>query len=83
EREEAYCLPVLSKLRKAGVNSEMYPENAKMKKQMTYANKKEIPFVVLAGESEMESDKFTLKDMASGEQHVVKGDELISIVLPS
>jgi histidyl-tRNA synthetase len=49
EKEEAYCLPLLSKLRQAGVNSEIYPESAKMKKQMIYANKKEIPFVVLAG----------------------------------
>ncbi len=81
EKEELYCLPLLSKLRKAGISSEIFPENAKMKKQMTYANKKEIPFVVLAGESEMEAGKFTLKNMASGEQHIVTGEELINIVL--
>ncbi len=81
EKEEAYCLPLLSKLRKAGVNSEIYPDNAKMKKQMTYANKKQITFVVLAGESEMEAGKFTLKNMISGDQHVVAAEELITIVL--
>lgn len=80
EKEEAYCLPVLAKLRKAGVNSEIFPENAKMKKQMNYANKKEIPFVVLAGESEMAEQKFTLKNMETGEQNLVTAEELINIV---
>jgi histidyl-tRNA synthetase len=80
KKEEVYCLPVLAKLRKAGVNSEIFPENAKMKKQMNYANKKEIPFVVLAGESEMAEQKFTLKNMHSGEQNLVTAEELIKIV---
>jgi histidyl-tRNA synthetase len=80
EKEEAYCLPVLSKIRKAGINSEIFPESTKMKKQMNYANKKEIPFVVLAGESEMAEQKFTLKNMETGEQHLVTSEELIKIV---
>ncbi|WP_372947660.1 histidine--tRNA ligase [Mariniphaga sp.] len=80
EKEEAYCLPVLTKLRKANINSEIYPESAKMKKQMIYANKKEIPFVVLAGESEMAEQKFTLKNMETGEQNRVTAEELIKIV---
>ena len=80
EKEEAYCLPVLAKLRQAGVNSEIYPESVKMKKQMNYANKKEIPFVVLAGESEMAEQKFTLKNMETGEQNLVSAEELIKIV---
>lgn len=80
EREEAYCLPLLARLRKTGINSEIYPESAKMKKQMNYANKKAVPFVVLAGESEMETGKYTLKNMVSGEQHVVTADELVKIV---
>ncbi|MGC9352683.1 MAG: histidine--tRNA ligase [Mariniphaga sp.] len=80
EKEEAYCLPVLAKLRQAGINSEIYPESAKMKKQMNYANKKEIPFVVLAGESEMAEQKFTLKNMETGEQNLVIAEELINIV---
>ncbi len=78
ENEEAYCLPVLNKLRKLGINAEIFPENAKMKKQMNYANKKEIPFVVLAGESEMEAGKFTLKNMTSGEQSIVSANELFN-----
>jgi histidyl-tRNA synthetase len=80
EKEEAYCLPVLAKLRESGINSEIFPESAKMKKQMNYANKKEIPFVVLAGESEMAEQKFTLKNMESGEQFLVTSEELIKIV---
>ncbi|MBN2636712.1 MAG: histidine--tRNA ligase [Prolixibacteraceae bacterium] len=78
EKEEVYCLPVLNKLRKFGVNAEIFPESAKMKKQMNYANKKEIPYVVLAGESEMEAGKFTLKNMDSGEQFIVSAEELIN-----
>jgi len=80
EKEELYCLPVLAELRKIGVNAEIYPENAKMKKQMNYANKKEIPYVVLAGESEMEAQQFTLKNMESGEQQKVNASELINIL---
>ncbi len=77
EKEEAYCLPVLARLRKNGINAEIFPENAKMKKQMNYANKKEIPFVVLAGESEMAAKQFTLKNMASGEQKSVSAEDLM------
>jgi histidyl-tRNA synthetase len=80
KKEESYCLPVLAKLRNEGINSEIFPENAKMKKQMNYANRKEIPFVVLAGESEMVEQKFTLKNMETGEQNLVTAEELIKIV---
>ncbi len=79
-QEEAYCLPVLGKLRASGINAEIYPDSVKMKKQMNYANKKEIPFVVLAGESEMAAEKFTLKNMETGEQQQVTSEELIKIV---
>lgn len=78
--EEAYCLKALAKLRKAGINSEIYPESAKMKKQLNYANRKEIPFVVLAGDREMQEEKFTLKDMKTGEQRKVTLEELINTV---
>lgn len=81
EREEAYSLPVLSEIRKAGINAEIFPDSAKMQKQMTYANRKNIPFVVLAGESEMQTGKFTLKNMTSGEQTSVTPQELINILL--
>jgi histidyl-tRNA synthetase len=81
EKEEAYCLPVLAELRKNGINAEIFPDNAKMQKQMNYANKKEIPFVVLAGETEIQAKSFTLKNMESGEQQLVSTDELIAILL--
>jgi histidyl-tRNA synthetase len=77
EQEEAYCLPVLAKLRKNGINAEIFPENAKMKKQMTYANRKQIAFVVLAGENEINEQKFTLKNMETGEQQLVSAEEMI------
>jgi len=77
ERETAYCLPTVARLRQAGIRTEYYPDTAKMKKQMSYANAKQIPFVVLAGESEMAEGKFTLKDMATGEQTFVTPDELL------
>lgn len=80
EKETAYCMPVVNKARKAGIRTEMFPDKAKMKKQMNYANAKGIPFVVLAGENEMTANKFTLKDMASGEQKLVTDEELIQIV---
>ena len=68
EKEQNYCLPLVEKLRKAGINSEIFPESAKMKKQMTYANNKNIPYVVLIGENEMEQNILTVKDMHAGEQ---------------
>jgi histidyl-tRNA synthetase len=83
EREESYCMPVLANLRKSGINAEIFPDSAKMKKQMNYANKKEIPFVVLAGESEMAEGKFNLKNMKTGEQQLVNAGELIKVVSQS
>jgi len=80
EKEEAYCLPVLTKLRKAGVNAEIFPDKAKMKKQMTYANRKQIAFVILAGDTEIEANKFTLKNMETGEQQLVSSEELVKIL---
>ena len=80
EQEVAYCLPVLAGLRKNGINAEIFPDSTKMQKQMNYANKKEIPFVVLAGESEMQAQKFTLKYMETGEQKSVSAEELIKIL---
>jgi histidyl-tRNA synthetase len=80
EKEEAYCLPVLAELRKNNVNAEIFPDSTKMKKQMNYANKKQIPYVVLAGDSEMETNKFTLKNMETGEQQLVNSEELIKIL---
>lgn len=80
ETETAYCLPIVGKLRQAGIRSEIFPDKAKMKKQMSYANAKNIPFVVLAGENEMSAGKVTLKNMESGEQTLVTAEELIAAV---
>ena len=80
EKETAYCLPLVTKARQAGIRTEMFPDAAKMKKQMNSANAKQIPFVVLAGENEMNEGKVTLKNMITGEQQMVSGDELVTIV---
>ena len=80
EKETEYCLPILSKVRASGIRSELYPDAAKMKKQMSYANAKHIPFVVLAGDNEIAAQKVTLKNMETGEQLLVTPDELIEKV---
>ena len=80
DKETAYCLPVVRACRAAGISTEIFPDKAKMKKQMSYANAKTIPFVVLAGDNEIAENKFTLKNMTTGEQHLVTTGELISIV---
>ena len=77
ERETAYCLPIINKVRAQGIRAEIYPDVAKMKKQMSYANAKQIPFVALAGENEMQAGKITLKDMETGEQQLLTPEELI------
>lgn len=77
ENEGKYCLPLLKILRDNGVNSEIYPDSAKMNKQMTYANNKNIPFVILVGENEMQKGVLTVKNMVSGEQLEMKFDELL------
>ena len=78
EKETSYCLPIINKVRAQGIRAEIYPDSTKMKKQMSYANAKQIPFVVLAGESEMQAGKVTLKNMDTGEQVLVSPDELIA-----
>ncbi|CDF78850.1 histidyl-tRNA synthetase [Formosa agariphila KMM 3901] len=80
DTEALYSLQAIQKLRASGINAELYPDAAKMKKQMNHANKRTIPFVVLVGESEMASSVYTLKNMISGEQSKVNLDELISLV---
>ncbi len=78
EAESDYCLPIASQARAAGISVELYPDYAKMKKQMAYANAKGIPFVVLAGESEINQGKVTLKNMLTGDQQMVSAEELIA-----
>lgn len=78
EKETAYCLPIIAAARRAGIRTEMFPDSAKMKKQMSYANAKNIGFVALAGETEMQEGKITLKNMSTGEQELVTHEELIN-----
>lgn len=80
EREMRAALEYATRLRSAGISTELYPENAKMKKQMGYADTKGIPFVAIVGEDEINSGMITLKNMASGEQKQVTVNELIDIV---
>lgn len=80
KRKLTYCLPIVSAARAAGIRTEIFPDKAKMKKQMSYANAKNIPFVVLAGENEMAQGKVTLKNMETGEQTLVTAEELIAKV---
>ena len=77
EAETDYCLPALAQVRQAGISAEMYPDAVKMKKQMSYANAKGIPFVVMAGETEMQEGVMALKNMVTGEQRMVKVNELV------
>jgi histidyl-tRNA synthetase len=78
--EEAFCLPVLAEVRKAGINAEIFPDQSKMKKQMTWANNKNIPFVAIVGEDEMSQNKINLKNMLTGDQQLVDAKELIKIL---
>jgi len=80
EKELMYCLPWLNELRSYGVNAEIYPEPAKMKKQMSYADNKKIPFVAIVGETEMNQEKVMLKNMKTGEQKLVDRNELIEVI---
>ena len=80
EAERLYCLPWLKALRANGVNAEVYPDCAKMKKQMSYADSKHIPYVAIVGETEMAADKVMLKDMATGEQQLAGLEEVMEQV---
>ena len=82
ETELQYLLPALAQCRQTGIRAEVYPDAAKMKKQMQYANARQIPFVALAGETEMAAGVFTLKNMVTGEQQQVSTDALIAVLRP-
>ena len=81
EQETAYCLPIINKVRARGIRAEIYPDASKMKKQMSYANAKQIPFVALAGENEIQAGQITLKNMETGEQQMLTPDELVDKLL--
>ena len=78
DRESLYALQAISKLRANGIASELYPDQAKMGKQIGYADKRNIPFVILAGDKEIENQSYTLKSMLSGDQSNYTLDQLIS-----
>jgi histidyl-tRNA synthetase len=78
EKEATFAMQTLLKVRAAGIRAELFPDSSKMKKQMSYANAHNIPFVALIGESELAEGKVTLKNMATGEQKLVSPEELIS-----
>ncbi|MDC0092600.1 histidine--tRNA ligase [bacterium] len=78
--ESLYCLKAMTILRTKSIATELYPDPAKLKKQMVYCNKREIPYVIMVGEAEMAQDKFMLKNMNSGDQQLITLDELIKIV---
>lgn len=78
EKEALYAMKAVQKLRKGNITAELYPDSAKMGKQMKYADKRQIPFVILAGEEEMNNQKFTLKNMKSGEQTSLNMEGLLN-----
>jgi len=78
EKEAQYSLPIIASLRKAGIRAEIYPDASKMKKQMSYANAKEIPFVAIIGETEMQEGTVTVKNMTTGEQQPVAKDKIVN-----
>ena len=80
DAEVAYSLPIVGKARQAGIRTEIYPDSAKMKKQMQYANVKQIPYVAIVGETEMAEGKVMLKNMVSGEQNLVTPDEMLAMI---
>ena len=80
EKEAAFSMGVLAKVRAAGIRAEIFPDASKMKKQMSYANAKNIPFVAIVGENEMNEGKVMLKNMETGEQNLLSAEELIAAV---
>lgn len=78
EKESLYAMQAISKLRENGIACELYPDNAKMGKQMGYADKRNIPFVILAGDKEMDSQSYTLKNMKTGDQSTISLDTFIT-----
>ncbi|MGM9675509.1 MAG: histidine--tRNA ligase [Bacteroidaceae bacterium] len=77
ELEADYCLPLLHQVRRAGISAEIYPDSAKLKKQMQYANARMIPFVAMAGEDEVKAGEITLKNMVTGQQERIKPEILL------
>ena len=83
EKETAYSLPILAKLREQGIRCEIYPDASKMKKQMQYANQKGVPFVIMTGETEMAEGKVMLKNMTTGEQTLISPEDVKKSLIPN
>ncbi|NJX15711.1 histidine--tRNA ligase [Tamlana crocina] len=83
DKEALFSLKAIKQLRQQGINAELYPDSAKMKKQMNHANKRNIPFVVLVGEEEINSNTYALKNMVSGEQEKVPLETLVATIKKS
>ncbi|HKL67331.1 MAG TPA: histidine--tRNA ligase [Bacteroidales bacterium] len=80
KEEEKYCIPLINKLRSEGISSELFPSAVKIKKQMSYANSRKIPWVIMAGENEMKEDKLTVKNMDTGKQDLIGRDILAGFI---
>jgi histidyl-tRNA synthetase len=80
DKEVAHCLKLASSLRQKGIRTEIYPDAAKIKKQMAYADKKEIRFVAMVGEDELSQGLITLKNMQTGEQATLALDEVVRVI---
>ena len=81
EMEALYCLPLVATLRKNNISTELYPDAAKFKKQMGYADDKKIAYVVFVGADEMQKGVLKLKNMTTGEEKEIKSDELIKHIV--
>jgi histidyl-tRNA synthetase len=77
EKEQSVCLGLLKRIRKAGISAEYYPDKAKLKKQLGYANANRIPYALLVGDEEIKSEKYTLRDMETGEQKALPTEKII------
>jgi len=77
EKEEIHCLSLLAEIRKSGIKAELFPDKVRLKKQMNYANKKNVEYVALVGEDEMKNELITLKNMKTGAQSQITLNELI------
>ena len=80
EQEASTSLTHIMALRKAGISAELYPDNAKMKKQMNYANDRQIPYVAIVGADEVQNGTIALKNMTTGEQQTLTVDEVIAVL---
>ena len=80
EKEAAFCVPVAASLRRAGIPCEIYPDNTRLRKQFEYADKKGIPYLAIVGANEIAENSVTLKNLASGEQQLVKISEIAELL---